>query len=62
MEIHSAELTISTCDEGHVHITMRSNCDCGVECPGLGTVMNPSDAREVAKQLLKAAATIQPVS
>lgn len=61
-EIHTAQLRISTCASGHVHIDMRSICECGVHCEDLGAALDADDARKVAMELLEAANAISPVS
>lgn len=61
-DIHQAEIVISVCEQRHVHLTMRSVCDCGVDCPDLGLSMDAEDAREFAVNILKAANEISPVS
>lgn len=61
-DIHLAQLSLSVCEHGHIHLKMTSVCDCGVECPALGATFDVDQARLLATDLLEAANRVSPVS
>lgn len=60
MEFLCASIDMRICEEGHIHINMQAQDD--NDCPMLGIILEPMEAREMACKLLEAAGEVNPVS
>jgi hypothetical protein len=57
MEIYGASIDMMVCEHGHIHVTMKPH---EIDCPALGIILEPNDAREMAVKLLEAANEVSP--
>lgn len=58
-QVWAAQVTVDTCEERHVHITMHPS-EADTDC--LGVAMSPDEAREFAEAVLNAATSLSPLN